>query len=519
MAYNLVRPRSRYPSLIEAATNRVARETSCLGYLSEAATLYYNEPCPYLTKVGEECPSTQFRRRSNLLKVLSSYRCTYLGMMPDFYRPSHLATSAPSATTRIIIHGGAGNITRTSIPRDLYDSYHASLTHVITQSSALLSLPGASALDIATYAVSLLENDPLYNSGHGAVFTRAGQNELECSIMVTNGYKKRGVSCTLLKHVKNPIKLARELLIRGEEVDGGGAGDHCQFSGEFVEGLAKDWDLEIVNPDYFFTQKRWDEHLRGLDVSKDVGIEKTEQEKRSDWESDNYIPLGTCGAVVVDSYGTICTVTSTGGLTNKVPGRIGDTPTLGAGFWAEEWWEERRAKSARLQMLYQPTKFQTPKIDKLSRGELGSLLSECLPSLGTSTAPEPQPRPIEKPVLTRHAVAISGTGNGDSFLRLCAARTTAAYSRFTHTSLSSATMWMAGPGGELQKSAGDRWDRVHEGVGGMIGIELVGDKAHIVQDFNGGGMFRAWMEEDGSIQCRVFKGDDWESGPKDSRGL
>ncbi|KAI4606893.1 hypothetical protein J4E80_009972 [Alternaria sp. BMP 0032] len=416
---------------------------------------------------------------------------------------------------RIIIHGGAGNLTRTSIPRERYDVYRASLLNILEKAEELLRKPGSTALDVATYAVTLLEDDPLYNSGKGAVFTREGKNELECSIMVSNGYKKRGVGCMLLSHVKNPIKLARELLIKGEEADGGGAADHCQYSGEFVEGLAKRWGLDIVDPSYFFTQKRWDEHRRGLaeDAKKaKIGVSI---DAMSDWEKENYIPLGTCGAVVVDSFGTVCTATSTGGLTNKVPGRIGDTPTIGAGFWAEEWHDE---KAAGPQMLYQPPACVASPIDKLSRGDIRGIVGDCLPLLGSpstrETASSPA-QPYEKPVSTRHAVGLSGTGNGDSFLRTCAARTTVARSRFSGSSLSSATTWMAGPDGELQRSAGDRWGATHEGTGGIIGIELVGSKATVVQDFNCGGMFRAWTDDDGSPRCLVFREDGWESGPKD----
>ncbi|KAI4677011.1 uncharacterized protein J4E84_009311 [Alternaria hordeiaustralica] len=313
------------------------------------------------------------------------------------------ASASAQVKPRIIIHGGAGNLTRTSIPRKRYDEYRTSLLTILGKAEELLRKPGSAALDVATYAVTLLEDDPLYNFGKGAVFTREGKNELECSIMVSNGYKKRGVGCVLLSHVKNPIKLARELLIKGEEADGGGAADHCQYSGEFVEGLAKNWGLDIVDSSYFFTQKRWEEHQRGLaeDAKKvQMGVSA---DAISDWERDNYIPLGTCGAVVVDSFGTVCTATSTGGLTNKVPGRIGDTPTIGAGFWAEEWHDE---KAAGPQMLYQPPACVTSPIDKLSRGDIRGIVGDCLPLLGSpstrATTSSPA-QPTEKPVSTRQA--------------------------------------------------------------------------------------------------------------------
>jgi L-asparaginase len=411
---------------------------------------------------------------------------------------------------RIIIHGGAGNITKTSLPRDRYDAYRSALTRILTSASTLLATPGISSLDVATHAVSLLENDALFNSGHGAVFTRAGQNELECSLMVSDGYKKRGIGCMMLTTVKNPIKLARELLLRGEQV-GGEAQDHCQYSGPYVEGLAQKWGLEIVDPAYFWTKGRWEEHLRGMSE------EKTQQERfgmhtdeMSQWEKDTYIPLGTCGAVVVDSFGTVCVATSTGGLTNKVPGRIGDTPSMGTGYWAEEWFEDAK----RDEMVYRQV---SSPIEKLSRGDVGGLLGDCLPSIGSAnqvTNAQPSQEVEEKPKRIRHAMGISGTGNGDSFIRMCAARTAAAYSRFSHIPLSSATSWMAGRGGELQKSAGGRWGKTGEGAGGMIGIEVVDERAKVVFDYNCGGLFRAWVDDDGKKRCLIFREDSWESGPE-----
>ncbi|KAL5118655.1 hypothetical protein ACEQ8H_003506 [Pleosporales sp. CAS-2024a] len=404
-------------------------------------------------------------------------------------------------TPRIIIHGGAGNITKKSIPRDLYKTYQASLLGILGQSNERLSTPGITALDVATYAVSLLENDALYNSGHGAVFTRDGENELECSIMISDGYRKRGIGCMMLKHVKNPIKLARELLIRGEHPGGDGSGDHCQYSGDFAEGLAKQWGLEIVDKSYFFTEKRWQEHQRGLLEEKrklEMGIDGV-----SRWEKDTYIPMGTCGAVVVDSFGTVCVATSTGGLTNKVPGRIGDTPCMGTGYWAEQWLEDAR------QMVYQQQAIASP-IEKISRGDIGGILSDCL---GTTAVQQAQ-QPDEKRDAIRHAVALSGTGNGDSFIRMAATRSAAAWSRFARQSLAKATTWMVGRNGELQKSAADRWGKTGEGQGGMVGIELVGDRVDVVFDYNCGGLFRAWTASDGSSKCLIFREDSWESGPE-----
>lgn len=398
----------------------------------------------------------------------------------------------------------------------MYDAYISSIESIVESTFfRFYADPYLSALDAATHAVTLLENDPLYNSGHGAVFNRAGKNELECSIMVSNGYRKRGVGCMLLKHVKNPIKLARELLVRGDKKDVGGAQEHQQYSGEYVEQLAKEWGLDIVDEEYFWTKRRWDEHKRGLEEEKrkeDMGMKAGEL---SEWEKNTYLPLGTCGVVVIDTSGTICVATSTGGLTNKVPGRIGDTPTLGAGFWAEEWFQEVKKG-----MVYQPTPQAVSPLDKLSRGDLRSLVGGCLPSLNTPSITTPPTSGKETKKRIRHAVALSGTGNGDTFLRLCAARTTAAYSRFTNTSLSTATAWMAGRGGELQKSAGDQWGKSGDGPGGMIGIEVVDDgseaaeKVDIVWDFNCGGMVRAWVDEEWRITSRVFREDGWENGPE-----
>ncbi|KAK4973286.1 hypothetical protein LTR28_011512, partial [Elasticomyces elasticus] len=425
-------------------------------------------------------------------------------------------------TPRIIIHGGAGNITRENLPQQSWKLYKSSLLSILHASNCFLQEPGARAIDIATHAVMLLENNPLFNAGHGAVFTREGTNELEASIMVSNtdassgpGYRKRGVGVMLATRIKNPIIFAREMLIRGDHDDGGGAQGHCQLAGEEVERLAEEWGVEMVHPDYFWTKKRWQEHKRGLDSDTKLEDPVTVEDLADDglldavedgntqlnaafyatrsWDGKEYLPQGTVGAVVLDSFGTICVATSTGGLTNKLPGRIGDTPTLGAGFWAEEWDERAfvlpQQTQTQPQMLYRAPAHAlsaSSPLDQLVGGDIAGALARCIPSLGSGgavdtpsyTPPDPTTtttdvdtkHPLHPTTTTitttattlplHHALAISGTGNGDSFLRLAAARTACALVRFAAhppASLADAVARVAGPGGMLQRSAAERW--------------------------------------------------------------
>lgn len=471
----------------------------------------------------------------------------------------------PPIRPRIIIHGGAGNITPSNLPPNLYTTYrHALLKILHSASSQLHTNPTASALDVAASAVSDLENNPLFNSGHGAVFTTHGTHELEASIMCSDPdrYRKRGVGVMKVRRVKNPILLAKEMLERGNAEDGGGARGHVQLEGETCEELAREWGLELVRPSYFWTRKRWDEHRRGLGLESSdrlyrehrrradegVSVGKAEEMAGEDdiagslkfaggegdegfwagdvsWDGKEYLPQGTVGAVVLDRSGMTCVATSTGGITNKLPGRIGDTPTLGAGFWAEEW-DIRpppplNHSAHSLQPRSQPSPLAT----------LSSVLSTCLPTLtpylplptSDSNTEESDPKPVPS-TPSKRSIAISGTGNGDSFLRLSAARTAAAIAQYqsspphsptrqgtpqgTHPLQASITT-IAGPMGQLQHSAGERWGRTGEGEGGMIGIDFVegGGGGTVVADFNCGGMFRAWEDEAGRGRMAVFRGE------------
>lgn len=347
--------------------------------------------------------------------------------------------------------------------------------------------------------------------------------------MVSSGKKKRGVGVMGLTCVRNPIKLAREMLLRGErDLEGGngesrgpmgaedefasappshGAQGHCQLHGAGAEKLARQWGLEIVPPSYFFVQKRWDEHVRGLEREKDGMGKRVDGKGMATWDRDEFVPQGTCGAVALDAMGVVAVATSTGGMTNKLNGRIGDTPTLGAGFWAESWEEEIRSQGSMLELA----------------GALKGVVADCLPRFGRGLPYRllwnwEEEEDVRRGGTVTRATAISGTGNGDSFLRTNAVRTASAIARYRPlTSLADSIDEVSGPGGELEKSAGNRWTKTGEGEGGMVGIEsrvvrgpdgVVNRKetgGEVVIAYNCGGMFRAFITRNGKAVCRIWK--------------
>ncbi|KAF4471341.1 hypothetical protein FALBO_1744 [Fusarium albosuccineum] len=362
------------------------------------------------------------------------------------------------------------DILRPFNPQDAALAAHQSLRSYVHSTYALLR-NGASALDAVVHAVSLMEDDPLFDAGRGSVFTSEGTIEMEASIMLTslrddwratgdNGPIKRGAGVMLLNNVRHPIKLAREALLRaGVDVDGkrnnDGGNLHTQIAGPYAEQLAREWDVELKPDDWFRTDHRWEEY------QKNKGAAIREFAKTQ----------GTVGCVCLDQWGDIVSGTSTGGLANKLPGRVGDTPVLGAGTWAETW-EDSRASA------------------------------ESASDISTRT---------------RRAVGISCTGNGDTFLRVNASRTAAAMVRFGNADLGEALTAVAGPGGELQSCAGNRWQITGEGRGGMIGIEaevpIQGlrrvdelGKGKLVYDFNGPSLWRGWIEtgDNDQVEAKVM---------------
>lgn len=397
------------------------------------------------------------------------------------------------------------------------------------------------ALEVATFAVTLLEDDPLFNAGKGAVFTRDGINQLEASVMVSRGFAKRAAGVLGLRHVKNPIQLAKKILEHGEEDLWGKNGDkgqpsvnhiatgspdseaagvsapsaqgHTLLYGAVAESLAKQYGMDLVPTDYFFTQQRWDEHVRALEREK-AGVQTL-----ATWSAEEYLPQGTTGAVALDTDGVVCCATSTGGLTNKLTGRIGDTPVPGAGYWAEEWTEKGDPTGLDVHKEFWNQSIQLvrrPGATLEFAGALKGLLADCLPTpfLYSPLMPLPQSGGLN----TTRSFATSGTGNGDSFLRVNAGRTAAAIARWKPVSSATALTEVTGPGGELQRSAGDRWMVTGEGEGGMIGVEsvvvrdesgrVVETRSTIIQDHNCPGMFRAWVDENDKPVFQVWHEDD-----------
>ncbi len=211
----------------------------------------------------------------------------------------------------LVIHGGAGTITRDRITPEQAEAVTAGLNAALATGSAILA-EGGSALDAVEAAVRVLEDDPNFNSARGAVFTWEGKNELDASIM--DGSNRAAGAIAGVTTIRHPISLARKVM---EE------SPHVMLSGTGAEEFARDHaDIEIVDPSWFATPER----LRQLEELK---------ARQANW-FDVDLKYGTVGAVALDSEGHVAAATSTGGLTGKRWGRIGDSPIIGAGTYADD---------------------------------------------------------------------------------------------------------------------------------------------------------------------------------------
>ncbi|OAX40522.1 N-terminal nucleophile aminohydrolase [Rhizopogon vinicolor AM-OR11-026] len=364
----------------------------------------------------------------------------------------------------LVIHGGAGTMSREGSTPEQRTAYRAALSRALKAGYNVLK-QGGEAMDAVVAAVSVMEDCPLFNSGHGAVFNNAGKNELETSLMVSKPpashpampTSRRGSSVTLITRTRNPSHLARALYLAPE------LAPHPMLSGATAESIGASLGVRQVDPSYFWTEARWREHRRGLGLPEepveyprpespgDADSETTDVASFSDdkdkelWEPLDLMPTGTVGAVALDIRGCIAALTSTGGRTNKLVGRVGDTPVMGCGFWAEEWKRDGGFVKRSWDRLRGKSKYE--------------------------------------------GVGVSGTGDGDYYIRRAAASNIARRMQYLGESLAEAT----------QNVIDDLFNE-----GGMGGIIALDKDGNVALPLNCSGMYRGVIRPDGVPLTGIF---------------
>jgi beta-aspartyl-peptidase (threonine type) len=312
------------------------------------------------------------------------------------------------------IHGGAGTILKTDMTPELEEAYRAKLQEAVLAGYDLLR-QGGSSLNAVETALRILEDSPLFNAGKGSVLTSAGTVEMDASIM--DGRTLKAGAVAALRHVKNPISLARLVMEQSP---------HVLLIGDGAEAFAREKGVELVPQDYFITDRRRAE----LEREKEKVRKQSAPLKQSHGESGFVIPeerkYGTVGAVALDKEGNLAAGTSTGGKTNKRVGRVGDSPIIGAGNYANN-----------------------------------------------------------------RTCAVSGTGDGEYFIRLLVAYDISALMEYKGMTVELAARSVVM---EKLKQLG--------GEGGVIAIDKAGN---VTMSFNTPGMYRARVTSDGKAVVEIYK--------------
>lgn len=317
-------------------------------------------------------------------------------------------SSGPSPPVALVLHGGAGVLRRDQMSPEKEAACRETLAKAARAGWDILE-KGGSSLDAVETAVRVLEDSPLFNAGKGAVFNHEGAHELDASIM--DGATRRAGAVAGLRRVKNPVVLARRVMERSP---------HVFLVAQGAEAFAREQGLDLVLPSYFDTEERWH------DLQK-ARTREHEQGEGGPPPGRDPVPekRGTVGAVALDRCGHLAAATSTGGMTNKRWGRVGDSPVIGAGTYADD--------------------------------------SAC---------------------------AVSATGWGEYFIRAAVAhdiRCRVAYRRQSLQSAADAAL------AEVKALGGD---------GGVVALDAKGNRA---VSFNTPGMFRAWVEADGTVTVRIYE--------------
>ena len=347
-----------------------------------------------------------------------------------------LAADAFSQTkpkTMLVIHGGAGTITRKSMTPEMEQQYRAGLQEALRKGNSVL-IAGGSAIDAVEATIRVLEDNPLFNAGKGAVFTHEGKNELDASIM--DGKTKRAGAVAGVTTIRNPISAARAVMEKSP---------HVMMVGRGAELFATKMGLEIVDPSYFWTERRWkglQQELMKQQQSETPATQPAAQpaapskrgalapaaDARAVAET---APLtepkkfGTVGAVALDQNGNIAAGTSTGGMTDKQYGRVGDAPIIGAGNYADN-----------------------------------------------------------------EACAVSATGHGEFFIRWTVAYDIAALIKYRNLT--------------VRQAADEVINKKLKPVGGEGGVIVLDTKGNFATTFNSEGMYRGWIGSDGVVHTAIY---------------
>ena len=303
--------------------------------------------------------------------------------------------------TALAVHGGAGTMPRDRMTAERAGRYEEGLERALKAGYEVLQHGGRS-LDAVTAAVIVLEDSPLFNAGRGAVFNAAGKHELDAAVMEGAGLRAGAVAG--VRRVRNPVLAARAVMERTP---------HVMLIGSAADAFARRSGLEMVAPDYYSTPQRLAALKRAQAVEEEADTRMTAAERH-----------GTVGAVALDAMGDLAAATSTGGFTNKLPGRVGDSPVIGAGTYADN-----------------------------------------------------------------RACAVSGTGDGEYFIRRALAYDVTVRMRYLDE--------------PLDRAAASALEAVVQlgGSGGLVAIDAAG---HITMPFSTEGMYRGWVQ-DGAFSVAIFR--------------
>jgi beta-aspartyl-peptidase (threonine type) len=222
----------------------------------------------------------------------------------------------PADKVVLVVHGGAGAEAKNKLSPELNKKYRDGLERALQAGRAALQRDGGTSLDAVEAAIVVLEDDPIFNAGRGAVFNREGRNELNASIM--DGKTRKAGAVAGVARIKNPIAAARAVMDKT---------NHVFLIGDGAERFARDQGLAMVTPLYFWTEARWQD-MKTAEKNAAQG----KAAAAADFANFHF---GTVGAVAVDAQGNLAAGTSTGGITYVMPGRVGDSPIIGAGTIAD----------------------------------------------------------------------------------------------------------------------------------------------------------------------------------------